>query len=427
MPEQKSPESTVIVLKSINPVEVNGSHLEYPALHDEIEAQQHTVAERWQAFEEATPGSNEERSIAGNLAAYYLLKTSVKLNEDGKDKDVWADRFTNASQELYDIEPDVSSWRALHTSELANLEEKAQTGNIWAAQLLGLYESMGLRDDAEQEANQEVLPNTEWQEYILQKYEDVFNLVADGRTYGPSELQELFENAFMVMATRETDEGWLDWHADLVDKDMVSVVGAEQTVRIGKNRTEGDAVKTRQLLAHELLVHSLRAQRAKANGHKELVRGLSGYLDAEEGLGIVNEVTIDGKIPNKAADRYHDIGLALGLHGVQLTRLQLFEIARLRNLAYEEAIEPEIAHSRALAHVNRIFRGGPAQEVPNTRQAIFVKDMAYFTGYHKVCQFINEQLESGIPTERLFDWMMQGKFDPTNPQHTKDLYKNLSS
>lgn len=423
MAEIKTPESTVLVLKTIVPTEVDRGYLTYPELHVELDAQQKTIGQRWQNLEDTVPESNEERRAARDLAAYYLLKTVEQINETGVDKDLWADRFTRDAEELYDIKPDFQIWSALHQTELSEIKNALGEENIFAEQLNGIYKDFGIGDTIKSTVEvAEVMPNPAWRDYILEHFEGVFTLVEEDKVYDPDAMQKLFTDTFIPMAKIEKDDAWLSWNAEIVDDDKIKVQPKAKIIKIGERREPETGERMKQLIAHELLVHALRAQRGERTGDPELTkgRGLSGYIDAEEGIGVANEAVLSGKVPHKSADRYHDVGLALGLYGGrQLTRPELIKLASLRLRMREPDMASEEADTYATAHANRIFRGGLGSGDKHVHHAVFVKDMMYFIGYQKMTALINERLKTNQPINEFFDWLMQAKFDPTNEKHVE--------
>ncbi len=413
--QTKSPESNIAIIKAIDPIE-GDDRLVYPGLQEELEAQRATLGQRWQLFEDAPDGSVQEAKAAAGLAGYYLLKTADQLTT-GAQTDALADHYTKASEELFDIEPDKPTWQALHNHELQTVREYGS--NEHATKLLALYHELGI-DSTETSTSNVEFPqiNPAWGEYIVQRYGRLLDQIDPETTYTSEMMVEAFQRAMHQMIELEADPGWSDWDATLTESDKLSVAGGRQRIEIGRRRAPELGSELRELVAHELLDHALRAQRARAAGRPELVRGLDGYNDAEEGLGVVAEAALGGGVPEKAADRYHDLGLALGLYGGrQLARPELTEIARLRVQMRNPNMSATEAHNRAAAHVNRMYRGGPGRSSEHVHQAIFVRDMMYFTGYQKMAPFINERLNHGQPVTELFDWLMQGKFDPTNEAH----------
>ncbi len=127
--------------------------------------------------------------------------------------------------------------------------------------------------------------------------------------------------------TDNNDPEWSEWQVVSTDGTSLSVEASDRKIKIASRRESASPKDARALLAHELLVHALRGKNGYKTGDKKLATGLAGYLDAEEGLGVLAEEAVNGQLPDKAYDRYVDIALALGtVDGVQRTRKEMFEI-----------------------------------------------------------------------------------------------------
>ncbi len=248
------------------------------------------------------------------------------------------------------------------------------------------------------------------------------------------ELKQLFESA-LDWLTQNDDGSWSEFSILETDGTNLSVLASSKIIKIGMRRIPASSQETRGLVAHELLVHALRAKNGSKTNDKKLGSGLAGYLSAEEGLGILAEEAVTGKQPEKAHDRYVDIALALGtLDGIQKNRHQLFKISFARQMVRLHATgTPYEADIPALerkvwAHVDRIYRGSKGDDA-NFRQAIFTKDIAYYVGYKKMAAYITSQLEAGKTASEVFDYLSQCMFDPLNPKHIERLERatNLPS
>ena len=67
-------------------------------------------------------------------------------------------------------------------------------------------------------------------------------------------------------------------------------------------------------------------------------------------------------------------------------------------------------------HIDRIYRGGRGDS-STSNQAVFSKDIAYYEGYRKMRDYIDESFSKGESIEDIFKYLLMGKFDPTNPVH----------
>jgi hypothetical protein len=168
-----------------------------------------------------------------------------------------------------------------------------------------------------------------------------------------------------------------------------------------------------------------------------MAKGLPGYLDFEEGLGVFFEYLATGLVPDKTMDRYVDIALATGaINGLTLSRDELIKIGISREAARASARhQPEQDEAKmrksVVAHVNRLFRGGSGRPVLDQNgaiiaQPVFNKDLVYYEGFVKVRDFVTRQLSAGISASELLDYLLSGKFDATSPEHTAYLARRHS-
>lgn len=431
---------SVNVLEAISPVNSGTGEevLAYEGLTAAVEKYKPTNSQRSAAVWDSELGSLEELSKARQLASEYLLRTSEKVvNSHEGNRDLWADRFTQAASELYG-EPEQAEATRLITSEydlLVGLEGKVGISQQPLQFLIDTYGPIVESYSAEAE-QQETKTNEErekqairqYGEVMKDKYQLLFDLVdnANKDEFSADDLQSLF-NESLEWLKKNDDPEWGEWAVELKDGTSLSVNAATRKIKIANRRESASVKDTRGLIAHELLVHGLRAMNGYKTGDKKLATGLSGYLDSEEGLGILAEAAINGELPDKAYDRYVDIAFALGhIDGVQRTRQELFEISYARQQIRAElrgdntSIDSLVP--RVWSHIDRIFRGSPGDTL-GTRQAIFTKDIAYYVGYKQMARYITQQLDNGKSAKDVFTYISQAKFDPTNPKHVERLVK----
>lgn len=428
---------SVNVLEAINPANSGTGEeaLTYNGLAAAVEKYRPTNVQRSADFWDSEVGSLDELSKAKQLASEYFLRTAEQVvNSNQDNRDLWANRFTIATTELYG-EPERAEVAHLLSNEyytLLQLRGDDRVSQQHVRILLDTYRPMAEAAssivDSETLETSESLEKAAIQQYgevILEKYKPLFDLVdnADKDEFTATDLQELFTESLTWLKDND-DPDWAEWEAVAKDGTSLSVDASNRKIQIATRRESATIQGTRGLIAHELLVHALRAKNGYKTGDKKLATGLSGYLDAEEGLGVLAEEAVNGELPDKAYDRYVDIAVALGVvDGVQKTRKELFKIsyalqlvrAQLRgdNESTFATLEP-----RVWGHIDRIYRGGKGDEL-GTNQAIFTKDIAYYVGYKQMAAYVANQLASGKSASEVFAYLSQAKFDPTNPQHLK--------
>lgn len=434
---------SVKVLESIKPVNsgTGDEVLAYSALTQAVDSYRPTNPERSDRVWNSEEGSLEELSNARQLASEYFLRTADRVigSHEGN-RDLWADRFTQASIELYG-EPETEEATRLLSNELdflLQLRGQTSVSQQHVNFLLDIYAPMLTENrDVAKEKNGVEHENEAIHEYgkaVLEKYQPLFDLVDEsGKSeFSATDLQELFGTALRWLEEND-DVDWGEWSVVSADGTSLSVSASTRTVKIATRREPASAQDTKGLIAHEILVHALRSKNGYKTGDKKLARGMAGYLDAEEGLGVLVEEAVTGKLPEKAYDRYIDIALALGsVDGKQRTRKEIFDISFARQLVrgqFQGKIDGDADISslerRVWGHVDRIYRGGRGDELGES-QSIFTKDIAYYVGYKQMAQYISEQLASGKTADEIFEYLSSAKIDPTNPKHVERLNEAVS-
>ena len=71
-------------------------------------------------------------------------------------------------------------------------------------------------------------------------------------------------------------------------------------------------------------------------------------------------------------------------------------------------------------HINRIYRGSEGDDIVG----VFTKDIAYLDGLIKIMQYILDRINKGDNINDIMDYLLSGKFDPTNQVHVKEHEKS---
>ncbi|MEO6761361.1 MAG: tyrosine/phenylalanine carboxypeptidase domain-containing protein [Candidatus Saccharimonadales bacterium] len=381
--------------------------------------------------------SLEWLTAARSLAYERLMIIAEKVvNSSVKNRDLWSDRFTAASIEIYG-QPDPEEVAQLLINEYWLLKQSQIKDNSlrpYVKFLISVYGPIvdgrvsSLLDEKKTEA--EKIAIREYGTAIMNSYRPLFDLVdKSARTeYGSKDLQRLFDRTLKWLEEHD-DKKWSKWATISVNGTSLSVDAASRKIEIANHREPASAEDTRGLIAHELLVHALRAKNGYKTGNTKLATGLVGHIDTEEGLGILAEDAVNGRLPDRAYDRYVDIALALGsVDGVQRSRKEIFQISFARQLirgrtggVLNEPGVPSLER-RVWGHVDRIYRGGKGDSL-NARQAVFTKDIVYYVGYKQMSRYITRQLAAGEPVSKVFKYLSRAKFDPMNSLHIEELAK----
>lgn len=418
---------TVLVLKAITPsVEsIRSEMLTYKILDDT--ARKHAAHDRARQtrFWETEDDSLEEIRSGKQLAAQYMLMGLSALNSAVKpeQKQLWSERYTRATAEIYGC-PDQTEARQLLEAQVVDLLRRAPHDNSYALKLRSQAVSWGIdvsRSAAEKETPFECVAELVGA-YLKQKCETAYSaldLDDAPASLGPEDIASRFETALLALSANDSD--WAEWSVDRnQEKDSLSVSSGDKKIVVGVNRANVTPVQLEGLFAHEVLVHANRALQG-AKRSEQLSTGLPDYLDFEEGLGVFSEYAVTGEIPVKNVNRYVDIALALGLSGEQISRHELLDFvmnrAQLINDLDEIKKSQEDIEKEVYAHVNRIYRGS----LGNEYIGVFTKDIAYHKGFLQVGAYIESSVKMGNSVADTMDFLLQGKFDPTNEVHMSYL------
>lgn len=365
-------------------------------------------------------GSLEEDAAVRQLANHYLVATAAMVNTVQKPESIktWSNRYTKASRELHG-EPEEDYAKKLVVAQATSILEESN-GRL-ADEYRKLLKSFSIETSDSKPEREFEHAAAEVEKYLIHEYGSVFAALTEGlnddEAVSAEEIYKRFSHGLDEL--RKIDDGWNEWTVVRNDeRDQLSVAAGEKKISVGMRRAPISGKKLRGLFSHEVLVHALRGK----NGGKvsqELATGLPGYLDAEEGLGVFFEYATTGEVPEKNLDRYTDIALALGqIDGRMHSRKELLEYAmvreRLRNekrtkdKKTDEAIKADV-----YAHANRIFRGTRGDKYIG----VFTKDVSYHKGFMLQGQYIESRLNDGESIGEIMEFLLQGKFDPTNERH----------
>lgn len=430
---------TVTVLNPIRPEHARSGEplLSYPNLGKAVLKHAPYESMRWQEFIDAQEGSIDEAKKAEALAKQYLLLTAHQLTqaETSENKELWTKRFTEASIELHG-EPDPEIAKGLLLQQQKEFEDLQGNPNVSQSQLQWLlkkYDELGIQESTELKNTNEVIEKASKTitDILRTRFSSAIEVFEEGEgddKINPEEIASLFNQALDIL--KEKDEAWQEWEIEVTDDSNLSRV--KQKIKVGKNRLPATKKELAGLFAHEVLIHGLRA----VNGKKlsdELRTGLPGYLAAEEGIALLAEYGLNGDMPPKLIDRYVDIALALGqITDEPIARKNLFVFASARNIIRMQASrtqedtatdsdgtkqqnQAQAVQTQALQHINRIYRGS----LGNEYIGVFTKDAEYYEGITIMSNYISEKLDEGKTSEEIFDYIMLGKFDPTNKKHEK--------
>lgn len=422
-----------VLLDAIKPNQnaVDAQKLSYPNLKETIEKYYPYEYEHIEDVFSNDASSQEDTET--RYAHEYLLLIAQRLQDvdNAADKQLWSQRYTEASIGVYG-EPDMKEVASIARMELAYFEEIENTIGDHKHLIKPLLEEyQSLADSAPgadkpqplEERYGKVLQYV--RQYFLKKYVHVFSVFDnydDDDLLDPSQIKLLFTRALDIL--ERDDPAWEQWTVAWYESAALSVDVIDKRINIGRYRAPIICRDAKGLFAHEVLVHAHRA----VNGGKldrNLAIGLPGYLDAEEGLGVLVESAINGRVADKVKDRYIDIAFALGNYRKNpMNRRELFAIAYARAVIREVArgndnIDYQCLQSVVWEHVNRIYRG----TLGNKYVGVFTKDIAYYKGFCQIATYMQKQISRGITFEKVLNYVLRGKFNPVRNTHADYVWR----
>jgi hypothetical protein len=421
----------VSVLKAIRPVEKDGS-LVYPNLPPAVSLHKPYDNAREAIFYTAKHGSIDEERAAKELAKSYLLQTVMRLSfsVDETIEEVWADRMTTASMEIYG-EPDNKRAKELLTRDYLKIQSIQVPSHLEdeKKELIDMYIRYGAEpeqsfnlDDDEKKTFEDALDNVRLSmlPYLKSRYqqglEEFEKLPKDSMVY-PVEIVEIFNKALAALSGAHPElRGWTAVIQE--NSDTIYTNDDSNKIEVGANRIGSYSDELAGIFLHEIIAHATRSVLGSLI-NSNMKKGLPNYLPFEEGLGVATEFALNGSIPDKIADRYIDIAIALGLGGKKVRRSELRNFATMRSKIrkiskYGEALN-ETDEAGIDTHINRIYRGSKGDKVVG----VFTKDISYFEGFEKVVKFIDNALSESRSVEEIMEYLLEGRFDPTEEAHVR--------
>ena len=421
MTSKKRSPKILSILKPLSPTDL-GDSLAYEHLEKTIEKNEPFEQDRIDELLEAEPHSIEEESAARQLAYHYLLKTAHQaLNADTeKNQTLWLDRYTKASIELFGspgkkraqalLAQQINQFKSYKNNPLVD-RKLLETYLSWAEGKINAQHTVKYEQHEDDSMN-ELLGDIE--NYLEDRYSNALEIfdVANEHQNNADGIKKKMDEALVRL--EDSEPLFKQWQSKILpNKDVISVDAETKTIQIGENRVHMSNLELKGLFCHEILVHALRS----INGSKideNLQFGLPSYLDTEEGLGTLFEYAITKQLPEKNADRYIDIAIALGILGDKMVpRLELLNYVELRQKIRDEVsggYEKKGAQIKSRAHVNRIYRGTPGEE----KVGVFTKDIVYQEGFDAITTYIFDQQKEGKRIPEILDYILQGKFNPTS-------------
>lgn len=355
------------------------------------------------------------------LTQRYLLAIALKIQEATSDaqRALWTERFTNVSIQLFG-RPDPNEAARIARADLRLLRQVAQHTTVDPTVLTPLFDAyeqlIRQQSTATNAPSRYTSLLTRLHTYLLKKFSSVYAILDE---YKESEVvtSAVVRKRYTDMLVRLTtlDPAWRDWRVEANESAQMAVTPSDKVIQVGWYLPPLSIRRVKSLFTHEVLVHAQRSVRGLSYD-TNLAYGLPGYMAAEEGLGVLMEGAIEGKMPYRIRDRYIDITLALG-YGDQapITRRQLFSIAHARALLRRAnegvLVDLTLATNASWQHVNRIYRGTLGNEIIG----VFTKDIIYYRGYQQMAHYLDKYSDENL--QKSIDFVLSGKMNPDDLAH----------
>ena len=261
----------------------------------------------------------------------------------------------------------------------------------------------------------------QWSEYLHKKLDPVFATVyeqsADGAINGMQlrDMTELFAQS-TGLPIGEGNDAWSIVYDESVSS--FSVNPASKTVRVGLRHVALTQLQFEKLMIHEIMIHAWRAENGSRTGYPAFQSGLPGYVESEEGTGILMESLWAREDPEQLSRdhfRYAVVSYASGVYDDTLhTEQETFEFAKQLMDDAQVKDEDELAR-----HVMRVYRGMP--EGCRMRS-----NATYLAGKIGMMRHLETAYREGASVDAVFRFLQAGKIDIDNPEQVTLLREALA-
>ena len=405
--------------------------LVYPNLVTKATEAEQKENQLWREFNATSEGSIIEEDRARALARGYLVLTSLQLQRTKpENQEAVSDRFTTATTELSGT-PDENEVKRILNVKINEFTGYKTNPNVDQARLkrtLDFYIDDRRVPDTQSHESSETDPGIAEGAKILaeateQKFKDdltVFNAIdTNGKDVTAEEASVYFQKGLELLG--KEDSAWKEWKLVISDGSAgLSSNARKKVVEMGRKRKDFEPLEVKAKFMHEFLVHSQRAINGAKLGDQMMEFGLPNFLGGEEGITTLIELGVLGEPGPARTDKYCDFAFALGMLGDKpVSRPELHSIYVDRAIVRKQAVGEEVDEDKIKAlgwkSVNRMYKGSLGNEVVGVNTV----DLAYHNGFIKVGKFVKDALESGKRPSELLDYLLKGKFDPTNPRHVE--------
>lgn len=420
------------LLQSILPPfdQFDADYFTYPQLQKVVEAHYYEEYEEVSSLGDGFSPSTIDETVLQDYLPVLALKIQEARTDD--ERRSWSKLYTEASVALFG-RPDIKEAIRMARRDLVTfgklVRDSPDVADDTVRPLFDMYkrfvgqQPLVAEDSAEKGRG-------EWNDgallcdlrfYLQQRYGDIYAVLdqypADANL-DVATVKAAYEEMLRKLAARSPV--WRKWKVETPESAQMAVSPRLRVIKVGSRMPLLTVDRAKSLFTHEVLVHAQRSVRGLGYDHY-LGYGLPGYVIAEEGLGVLMEAAIEGKMPHRAGDRYIDIALALGSSNMNpVDRHALLPVVRartiLRRLQEGTTVTQEQLHHMVTQHVTRIYRGTLGNEIVG----VFTKDVVYYSGYRLMAEYLSRY--QGDDLQRAIDFVLSSKINPDDPIHRQYLH-----
>ncbi|HET8884210.1 MAG TPA: tyrosine/phenylalanine carboxypeptidase domain-containing protein [Candidatus Saccharimonadales bacterium] len=399
----------------------NAPRLSYPELQQTVDRY---CSDEYKAVDGGFVRFHSDDEVAADtLPQKYLPVLALKIQqaETDEERTMWSQRFTDLSVRLFG-QPNLNEAIAIANYDLKALKTIWQKHDISASVVEPMFK-MYQRFIKQMPTKEPIAPRPQYtalltalRAHLVERLAPVYAVMAEYEEGDVMDAETIrWHYAQMLSQLAVFAPVWKKWRVVASESAQMAVSPRYKEIQVGAYLPSLTVRRVKSLFTHEVLVHAQRSVRGAIYDH-QLAYGLPGYVTAEEGLGMLMEAAVEGKMPYRAGDRYVDIAMALGLSDQPpVNRHQLFPVvyARtlLRRLDEGAPIDHDLINRASWQHINRIYRG----TLGNEFVGVFTKDVIYYRGYRKMADYLSRY--QGPDLRQAIDFVLSGKINPADPVH----------
>jgi hypothetical protein len=344
-----------------------------------------------------------------NLSGVNKLAFEQGVNENNKEAEA---NFMKLNIELYG-EPDFDTFNSLMGTSINTIDEKTLSP-----------ENQKIRNELHtmfsenEQSNIDLKPSDKTLDGMKSVVEALYSnffqhIPTDKDSFNSQDLLLIFNDIVRDEFAESAD----DWKVEMTKSTAINVNSNERMVTIPDDHALMSRNEVCGLAVHELGVHMLRSIAGSQTNVPLLRTGLSNYIDNEEGVARVMQLSAMGKYETAGEDYYRIAGL---MYCENKDFRDTFET--MWRMRYLEKIKDNEDFNEAKADKAKQFIYKKTIRITRGTDSLpWFKDLAYFNGTQKIWDYCKTAYDD--PDKIMF--LTMGKADITNDSHKRILYNAL--